>query len=202
MRGATRASRARGRTAGFPPPPARRSCHAGASARSFRWATSRRRRRKAARGPRRAHRAAIGRPPRESSTRGRRGRGRRHRARRETNCAGLRRAAPTSTLGKVRERNCSDTFETARIPAPFARTKTHCWASGQVTRIQRPSGVHVTSSNVPAPVNNRRAAPASGRIRGTTKAGCAGRWRPRTRGSGPTERGRPSAAAQLPARAH
>ena len=61
-RGATTASRARSRTAASLRRPDRRSCHAGGAARSFRLATSRRRRSRVARARRRAPAAAVA-PP-------------------------------------------------------------------------------------------------------------------------------------------
>ena len=61
-RDATTANRARSRTAGYPPPPGRRPCHAGGAARSFRSATSPRRRSRGASSPRRERLAAASTP--------------------------------------------------------------------------------------------------------------------------------------------
>ena len=63
MLGATTVSRARSRPVGFLRRRGRRSCHAGAAARSFRWSTSRRDRSRGAPSPRR-ERPVVASPPR------------------------------------------------------------------------------------------------------------------------------------------
>jgi len=48
--------------------------------------------------------------------------------------------AQPSILGKLEESNWREMFETARMPRPSVRTKTHWSALGHVTSSPRPSG--------------------------------------------------------------
>ncbi len=102
MRGATRANRVRGRTAGFPPPPGRSPCHAGAGARSFRWATSRKHKYTVERGRGRAPASEDEAPPRESSRQRRRGSGRPGQASSNRNSASDEDALPNPGGGAER----------------------------------------------------------------------------------------------------
>ncbi len=152
--GATTASRARSRTAGFLPQRGRRSCHAGGEARSFRWATSPRRRSRGASSPFRESPAAVA-PPRAVRSRpGRRERWRRPRARREPSLRGRSTSpggAGTSASGTARRR-----WRLPESAAHPARARIHWSAVCQVMISQRPSGAHSSSRTTPVTLLSRR----------------------------------------------
>ena len=103
-------------------------------------------------------------------------------------------AHPPSILGNERERNCSETFATPRIPAPFERTKTHWSAAGQprhpaaVGRPRRPKERRSRRRAVAIPQDRPLVARAA-RSRPSPRPRAPGRRRPR-----PPEQAPPSGA--------